>query len=275
MSIEEIDCEDIPTETILNALQSSSLFSEKKLVIAKNIARNKKLSEDIEQIFTVAKDTNDLIIVEKDADKRSVYYKFIKKTADFTPCEELNEDQMNVWLRSETKNMEARLSAPDAAYLIRRVGLNQQRLHNELQKLVAYDADITRENIDIMTAETPASSVFNLLDAAFSGNPKTALKIYEEQKALGSTPQSILGMFIWQAGIVATAAAGSKISSGELSDATGIKPFSLGKASAIYKKIGLNGVNDLLDRLVQVDKQMKTSSNDPDELLKNLLLTTS
>lgn len=275
MSVEEIDCEDIQTETLLNALQSSSLFSENKLVIAKNIAHNKKLSEEIEQIFTVAKDTNDLIIVEKDIDKRSVYYKFLKKNSDFTPCEELNEDQLTDWLIKEAKDLNANLSRQDARYMVNRIGLNQQLLYNELNKLAAYDKDLTRENINDLTPEKPSSSIFNLLDAAFAGNSETTLRIYEEQKAQGSAPQSIFGMIIWQANIIAAVATGNNISPGELSAATGIKPFSLNKANNIYRKIGRDGVDKLLDRLVHADKQMKTRSVDPDELLKNLLVTIS
>lgn len=275
MSVEEIDCEEIEMETLANALQSSPLFSPKKLVIAKNISQNKKLSEQIEQIFGIAEAANDLIIFEKDIDKRGVYYKFLNKNSDFTYCGEPNEEQSINWLLQEAKDKGANLSKQDARYLVSRIGLNQQRLGNEFNKLVAYNRDISRKNIDILTAQSPQSSIFNLIDAAFAGDAKTTLEIYEDQKAQGSQPQSIFGMVIWQANIIAAVAAAGNLSPGELSTATGIKPFSISKADRIYKKIGRAGVNDLLDRLIEADKQMKTRSVDPDELLKNLLVTIS
>ena len=275
MSVEEIDCEEIEAEYMLNALRSSSLFSENKLVIARNIAQNKRLGERIEEIFEASDGASELVIVEKDIDKRGSYYKFLKKSSDFIQCEELDEQQMTAWLVDEAKNIGANLTRREAGYLIRRVGLNQQLLHNELQKLAAYAQDITTENIEKLTSETPASSIFNLLDAAFAGESETALRIYEEQKSLGSAPQSILGMFIWQANIVATVAAGSRIPSAELSRKTGIKPFSINKADNIYRRIGQSGVDELLNKLVQIDRQMKTRSADPDELLKNMLMSIS
>jgi DNA polymerase III subunit delta len=275
MSIEEIDCEDAEIGTLVTTSNTASLFSEKKLIIAKNIAQNKNLSEQIEQIFSAVVSTEDFVVVEKNIDKRSAYYKFLKKNSDFTQCDELNEGQSIDWVLNEAKNLGASLSRQDAGYLVNRIGLNQQLLKGELSKLISYDENITRKNIDELTSEKPQSSVFNLLDAAFAGNSRSALKIYDEQKAQGSQPQSIFGMLVWQANIIATVAAGANMSAGELSAATGIKPFSISKANGVYKKIGRQGVSDLLNRLVDADRQIKTKSVDPDEVLKNLLLTIS
>jgi DNA polymerase-3 subunit delta len=275
MSVEEIDCEDAEIETIVNANNSAPLFSQKKLIIAKNIAQNKKLNEKIEQILLAIKDADDLVIVEKDIDKRGAYYKFLKKNSDFTQCDELGEDQLIDWVFKEANSMNASISRQDAKYLVNRLGLNQQLLHNELSKLIAYDKNITRKNINNLTSEKPQSSIFNLLDAAFAGRSESALKIYEEQKAQGSQPQSIFGMVIWQVNMIATVAAGGSMSPGELSTSTGMKPFSISKAAGIYRRVGREGVSSLLDRLVAADKQMKTSSVDPDEVLKNLLMTIS
>lgn len=275
MSVEELDCEDAEIETLVNANNSASLFAQKKLVIAKNIAQNKKLSEQIEQIFTTIEDVNDLVIVEKDIDKRGTYYKFLKKNSDFTQCDEPNEDQLVDWLFKEAKNLGANISRQDARYLAGRVGLSQQVLYNELSKLVAYNKNITKENINNLTSEKPQSSIFNLLDAAFAGNSELALKIYEEQKTQGSQPQSIFGMVVWQANVIATVAAGTNMSPGEISAVTGMKPFSISKATGIYRRIGRQGVNNLLDGLVAADKRMKTQSTSSDEILKNLLVAIS
>lgn len=275
MSVEEIDCEEIEIETLINALQSSSLFSKRKLIIARGIVRNKKLAEQIEQVFEAAKDANDLVIVERDVDKRGVYYKFLKKNSDFTQCDEPDESQLIDWLYKEAKNIGADLSRQDAEYLVGRIGMDQQLLENELNKLAVFDKSITKKNIDNLSAEKPQSSIFNLIDAAFAGNTEATLKIYEDQKAQGAQPQSIFGMVIWQANVIAAVAAAGDLSPGELSAATGIKPFSISKADRIYKRIGRSGVNSLLDKLVEADKQMKARYADPDELLKNLLVTIS
>lgn len=275
MSVEEIDCEEIELNNLLNAMQSSPLFSEKKLVIARNISRNKDLSGQIEKIMEAAPSANDLIIVEKDLDKRSAYYKFLKKIDGFIEFSEPDENQLISWLCEGAEQLGADLSEQNARYLINRAGPNQLLLSNELKKLSDYDMHITRENIDSLTAEKPQSSIFNLIDAAFSGNSKLALKLYDEQKTQGAEPQSIFGMIVWQTNIIATVAVAGSQTSGELAAKTGIKPFSVAKASGIYKRIGRQGVNNLLDKLVHADKQMKTASVEPDEVLKNLLITIS
>ncbi len=275
MSLEEVDCGDIEPENLINKLQASNLFSEKKLIIARDISQNKKLAEHIEQILSAVENTNDLIIVERDIDKRGVYYKFLKNNSDFTQCDEPNDRQLTSWLQKEAKDLGADISRADAGYMVSRIGLNQQLLYNELKKLTDYDKNITKKTIDELTVEKAQSSIFNLIDAAFSGNSEATLRIYEDQKAQGSQPQSIFGMVVWQANMIAIVAAASNLASGELSASTGLKPFSISKADRIYKKIGRDGVDNLLDRLVEIDKQMKTRTSDADELLKNLLVTIS
>lgn len=275
MSVEEIDAEEAEIQTVINALQTTSLFTENKLIILKNIAKNKILSEKIEKIIAIAESGNDLVIVERAIDKRNAYYKYLKKNSNFTDYGELDEGQLVEWLREEAREAGASLSKPDARYLVNRIGLDQSLLHNELQKLIAFDPEITRENINLLTSEKPQSSIFNLLDAAFAGNSALALKIYEEQKIQGSAPQSIFGMLVWQANIIATVASGRNMSTSEISTATGLKPFSINKAVHIYQKAGYSGVNSLLDKLVEADKQMKTQSTNPDEVLRNLLVAIS
>ncbi len=70
----------------------------------------------------------------------------------------------------------------DAKYLVMRVGANQQTLSNELAKLLSYDKAITRQTIDLLTEQTPQSTIFELLDAAFAGNSKKAMELYAEQR---------------------------------------------------------------------------------------------
>src|SRR5207302_5372047 len=102
------------------------------------------------------------------------------------------------WLSETAKARNATLNPSDASYLVERVGLNQQLLANELDKLLLYNPQITRSSIDQLTDPTPQSTVFQLLEAAFAGRTKQALDLYAEQRGLKVEPQQIIAMLAWQ-----------------------------------------------------------------------------
>ena len=81
-------------------------------------------------------------------------------------------------------------------------------LANELEKLLTYQPKITRDNIELLTEKTPQSKVFDLLDAAFSGNKKRALELYADQRAQKVEPQAIMAMMAWQLKLLALAKIG-------------------------------------------------------------------
>lgn len=275
MSVEELDGEETTFSLLIGAVQATPFLSPEKLVIVKDLARNPDIVEKIDQIFLAAKSGNDLVMIENDIDKRSKYYKFLKKNADFYELNELAEPELSSWLVKEAGSKKAELNRSDANYLVQRIGQNQQLLSKELQKLITYDKNITRENINKLTTERPLSTIFNLLDAAFNGNTAQTLRIYEDQRSEGAEPQSIFGMIIWQVNIVAIAASAPKASADELSARTGINSYSINKAQRILQKVGTKGVEQLLDRLETIDKMLKTKPVSPDDLIKNLLLSVS
>src|SRR3546814_19438404 len=50
---------------------------------------------------------------------------------------------------------------------------------------------------------TPQSTIFELLDAALSGNTRRALELYEEQRSMKVEPQQIIAMLAWQLHVLA------------------------------------------------------------------------
>ena len=95
------------------------------------------------------------------------------------------------------------MKSNDARYLVERVGTNQQLLANEIEKLALYDKDISKESIDLLTEETPQSTIFELLEAAFAGNHRKVQTLYAEQRAMKVEPPQIIALLAWQLHILA------------------------------------------------------------------------
>lgn len=273
LALETIDGEEADFGQVISAVESVSLLAPKKLVIVYSLSTTKEASERIEELIKAADQDNELIIVEPKVDRRSTYYKYLKKNTEFEEFSEPDDRQLSAWSVEYAKGLGAKLSFADANYLVQRVGVNQEIVSNELKKLADYDNNISRETIDILTESNPQTTIFNLIDAAFSGDFKTALQIYDEQRTQGDEPLKIFGMIIWQIHLIALAASAEGKSDSEVMQASGLKPFTLNKSRSIARKMGSIRIKEMLAKLVEVDRQMKSSLVDADDALKSLLVS--
>jgi DNA polymerase-3 subunit delta len=272
LSVEVIDGEEASYEQIKDAVNSVPFLAEKKLVIIHGLGQNKAAAEKIEELAEAA---NELTIVEPKPDKRSAYYKFLKKNAEVIEFSEPDEHALARWLVEEAGQKGAKLGLGDANYLIQRVGLNQQHLNNELNKLIDFGQGISRETIDRLTEASPQTTIFNLLDSAFSGNMAKAMDIYEEQRTQGEEPLKIFGLLVWQMHLVALVDSAKGRSDSEIMNVSGLKPFTLNKSRSIARRMGRERIRKILSEMVETDRMLKFTSVDADEALKSLLVSIS
>lgn len=271
LSVESLDGEEVEMDDITSALQSGSLFASNKLVVIKALSANKQASEKIEQIIDSVPDETQLLVVEPQPDKRSSYFKTLKKQTEIKEFAELDESRLAQWLTGEAKSKGAELSMTDARYLIMRVSAHQTRLYSELLKLIDHNSKITRSTIDLLTADNPQNTIFQLLDAAFSGNRQRAFELYDNLRLSGSQPQMLLAMIAWQMHQVALVASAGSKPANQIAADSGLKPFSLQKSQGIARKLGIVKIRELLAKLEAFDKKTKTETINIDEGLKSFL----
>lgn len=272
LALERIDGEEASLAQIQEAITSLPFLSDTKMVILRAPGANKQFVEEIEKLLTRVTDTTEVIIIEPKLDKRSVYYKFLKKQTEFHEYGELDSNGLAAWLTRTAKGDGGVLSSNDARYLIERVGLNQQLLSNELEKLLLHDSNITRASIDLLTEQTPQSSIFQLIEAAFSGNAKKALALYQEQRALKVEAPQIIAMLAWQLHIVAIVKLAGNRSVAEIATEAKLSPYVVQKSMAIASRIDLERLKQRISDLLDIDAKSKRTSLDIDEALQFFLL---
>ena len=272
LALERIDGEEASLAQIQEAITSLPFLSDTKMVILRAPGANKQFVEGVEKLLTRVTDTTEVIIIEPKLDKRSVYYKFLKKQTEFHEYGELDSNGLAAWLTRTAKSDGGVLSSNDARYLIERVGLNQQLLSNELEKLLLHDSNITRASIDLLTEQTPQSSIFQLIEAAFSGNAKKALALYQEQRALKVEAPQIIAMLAWQLHIVAIVKLAGNRSVAEIATEAKLSPYVVQKSMAIASRIDLEKLKQRISDLLDIDAKSKRTSLDIDEALQFFLL---
>jgi len=269
-ALEQLDGEEASYERISEAVQSLPFLVSKKLVILHTPSANKQFIENVETLFFNMPEVTDVMIIEPKLDKRTMYYKWLKKNTDFKEYNELDSRGLAPWMVQYAKEQGGKLTLSDAAYLTDRIGINQERVSNEIQKLTLSGDTITRKIIDKMTEPTPQSKIFDLLDAAFSGQTKKALHIYAEQRSMKVEPQEILAMIGWQLRQIALAkTAGNKH---DLIKEAKMSPYSANKATSIANRLALQHLKVLVQKIVSIDTHSKRRPIDLDEALKSYIM---
>lgn len=275
MGLERLDGEDAEFVRMQEAVTGLPFLANKKMVVLRTPSANKKFVEQAEKLLSDIPETTDVIIVEPKLDKRLSYYKYLKKSTDFKEFNQLDINGLAAWLQRLAKEQNGTISSNDARYLIERAGLNQQLLANELEKLLIHEPKVTRQAIDELTEATPQSTIFQLLEAAFAGNAKRALQLYQEQRALKVEPPQITAMLAWQLHVLAVIKTAGDRSPAEIAKEARLSPFVVQKSASIAHKMSLGELKKLIADLLKIDVRSKRESIDLDEALQHYLLSLS
>lgn len=272
LALERIDCQEAELPRISESINSLPFLATKKMVVLRALSANKDFVAKHDALLSDVSDTTELVIVEPKLDKRSVFYKFLKKNTDLREFAELDVNGLAAWLVRTAKDSGGTISSNDARYLIERVGLNQQMLANDLDKLLIHNDTVTREAIDLLTEQAPQSTIFQLLEAAFAGNAKRALALYQEQRALKVEAPQIVAMLVWQLHILVICKAAGTRSPADIAKQAKLSPFVVQKSMTIARQLTIAELKQLLADLLDIDLKSKRSNLDIDEALQHYFL---
>jgi DNA polymerase III delta subunit len=272
MALERIDGEEASYERMLESVQSLPFLASRKLVVLRAPSANKEFTERFEAFTESVAETNDVLIVEPKLDKRTAYHKLLKRDTRFQEFPLLDGNGLVRYLSDYARTQGGSLSSTDARLLMDRVGQNQLILQHEVDKLLSYNPAVTRQAIELLTERTPQSSIFELLDAAFAGDAKRAMQLYEEQRGLRVEPQQIIAMIIWQLHVLAVVKTAGARTTDEIAKQSKISPFTVRKSQGLARRKTLAQVKQLVSSLRQFDVRLKSEGLSADEVTRYYLL---
>ena len=273
MAVERLDGEEASYERMVEAVQSLPFLVARKLVVLRAPGANKEFTEKFAAFVEAVSDTNDVIIVEPKLDKRLTYYKQLKKLTEFKEFAVLDAGGLARFAVEYAKEQGGSIGSGDARMLVERTGATQAMLTQEIDKLLAYSAKITHESIELLTEKTPGSTVFELLDAAFAGNTKRTVQLYEEQRAQKVEPQQIIAMLAWQLHVLAVVKTAKDRSAEDIAREAKLNPFVVRKTQGLARNITLARLKELITSLREFDVRTKTESIIPDEAIRYYLIS--
>lgn len=261
-AVERYDGAEVTPADIRQFLQGVSLFAADRLVVISNLSDNKPvwiaLGEQLEKVDAA---TVSLLLNEPKPDKRTKTYKTLQKIATVTECKpfgERDQAKAQAWLQQYAKAQKISLDTAGARELVRRVGVEQYTLLNELQRL-AVMGDITLQTVQTYTEESPHDTAFDLLAFAIDG--KTSA-VQQKIRTLQASEDAYmtLGLLISQAYTLA-----GHVLGGNAADASdlGVHPFAFRQAKSTANSLSEVRLQFVVAELASVDMQLKSTSVDP------------
>ena len=268
---ERIDGTDLDVRQLPNLLMGTTLFSDKRLVVIKDLSQNKTIWPDfIDWLPRVSEDIH-LVLVDSKPDKRTVTYKEIKKVAnviEYDGWTERDETKALKWVSEEAKRMGLMLNTKSVQTLIRRVGTDQWSLFHALEKL-ALVGDVTYEIIESVIDINPSENVFNLFDAALRGDAKMVSGMVKTLE-LTEDPYRLFALLSGQAFQLATLAVAGQ--SDHVAEDLGVSPYGLSKLRSVANKLGRGGARKVVSAFAKADDDMKLSRAEPWLLIERALI---
>ncbi|MCA9330461.1 DNA polymerase III subunit delta [Candidatus Saccharibacteria bacterium] len=272
LALVRLDGEDSTVAQMQEALESVPFLASRKLVVLSSPSAQKEFAERAQDLLADMSDVTDVVVVEPKLDKRSSYYKFLKSHTQFKEFTELDAGRLVGWLSDQAKLQGGSLSTADARYLVERLGAHQQLLANELNKLLAYDAQVSRGSIDMLTEASPQSTIFDLLDAILADRRRDAMRLYEEQRQLRVEPQQLLAMLAWQLHVMSVVVTAGSRSDAEIASTAKLSPYVVKKTRSLTRGKSARDVQQMVAQVLDIDVGSKQGKVDVDQALRNLIV---
>jgi len=268
---ERIDGSALQLRDLPDLLMAATLFSDKRLVIIKDLSENKSVWSDFFTWLPRISDDIELVLVDTKPDKRTVTFKDLKKVAtlqEFPAWSDRDTMKAESWTADEAKKLGVALDRRLVQLIVARVGMDQWQLASALEKLSLLEA-VTVQAIEDTIDPRPFENVFNLFETALKGDAK---KVHNMIRTLELTeePYKLFALLSSQA--FQLAAIQSADSSSNPAKDFGIHPFVVSKLSAYANRMNRRDIKQVIDAFAGADADIKLSRAEPWLLIERALL---
>ncbi|MFA5162618.1 MAG: DNA polymerase III subunit delta [Elusimicrobiales bacterium] len=190
--------------------------------------------------------------------------------------EALRPQEAQKWAAARAGEMGAKLPPEAAETLVESSGADLSALENEIAKLAAYKdgAAITSEDVLQCLGYAREAEPFALSDAISAGDGARALRAIDAALAAGEEPVVLLAMMAKYAErmlrVKIMLSAGME--QGRIAAELGVKPYYAGRLAAEGKARSERSLFAALNRLLEADAALKSSSGSPAAVLKSAAL---
>ncbi len=287
----KIDDENAEVSAIVEACDTFPMFSEKRVVWVKNHALLKSANpkgftaSDKEKLLSYAANPNEgtiLIFSCEQAEDKSEVVKGLKKTVQCYNFDKLDYAQLAAFAEKRFRGAGVQIKRDLLRYLIDETGyFNKEteyrifNLENDIKKIIDHSdgQQICREDISETLNGDMDTFVFNFLDAAANKKKEAAFLLMHNILNAGSDVFAVTGLLVSQFELILEVKEFKEdgAASTEIVKIMKIHEFRVKKAMTLADKFTKQKLKEILCRLYEIDRNVKTGLLEPKMALELLV----
>lgn len=275
VDIVEIDCKLADFSDFKNAIETVSLFGEKKLIVLNDpfsSAQFEKASAVLAETLQKGEGDVVLFVEQGQGEKTSPLFQFLRKEARCQEFSLLEGAKLRAWIRSEFQSYGVRATLAAQEMLAQGVGNDLWRLSNEIRKLVAFQkskgetSSVTESDIRALVRPDIETDIFATIDAVAHKNKKESLALLWRHLQKGDSPYYLLAMLTYQFRVVLEIKdmVERKVSYSAIIQKTRLHPFVLKKGYGAARNFTLQELKRIYQKLFRLDLSLKTGRIEPE-----------
>lgn len=271
-----LDGKTVTYDEVVRQVLAFPFLAKSRLVIIENIIRDGKAEvrdKLIDFLKKIPESTVLVFVEEGKPDKRTSLFKKLakEKTQEVSP---LDEVKVKDWIMEEVEDRGGSIERTAVGKLQQCVGNDLWRLSNEIDKLLAYNTNITVQNIELLVRSQTESDVFALIEAVSSKRKKQALFELHQLLDNGANELYILSMIIYQYRnllIVNDEVARGARTHWDVAKAAKLHPFVAQKTMQMVRNYEFRELKQIYAELMNFDVDIKTGKIAPQTALDLLV----
>ena len=262
INFNQYEAKSVNPKEIIDLSQTLPFFAEHRLILLENTGFFKKSCDELAEYVPEIPETSILLFVEDEVDKRTKFYKAVKKYGRVVEFARQNEKILEKWVLGKIKK-ENRQITPGALHLFfEKTGIDMENIASELEKLLCYTmnkTDITEDDVSQICTEQTSNRIFDMIKAIALKKQKEALDLYYDLLELKEPPMRILYLIVRQFnGILQVKDLMSRgVSGKEIASRIGAAPFVAGKYQAQAKYFEMSTLLDALNECARTEEAVK------------------
>lgn len=249
---------------IIDLAETLPFFSERRLIVFEDTGFFKTGGNDLaDYISGGIPQTTYFIFVENEVDKRSRMYKAVKAKGHIVELGAQDENTLRKWVSGLVRKEKKKMSQPDIAYFLNKVGTDMENITKELEKLFCYCLDrevVTRKDVDAVCVTQITNHIFDMVNAVAAKDQRKALDLYYDLLALKESPMRILALMskeyrdLFHVKELSRQGYGRK----DIASKAGLHPFVAGKYMDLAKKFQPGELRKVMEESADLEQRVKT-----------------
>lgn len=265
---------------LVNELVSFSIFDDNKLIVVKNSIfldkNNKSTNEMIINALSFIPESTIIIFTydKQNSKQKNELFNYLLKNSKCFEFNELNDKEMTKFVKDKVSELGGFINDVNLVYLLTKLPNKLTIINNELEKLISFDKNITKTNIDNLVPKYEQSKIFDFINSFNDRNIDKMFEIYHEKINQGESVLILIKQIINVLDLCSQIHSYKHLNYSENDIANELNKhiFIIKKNNNLLTKISYKKVSYYIEMLAKLDMDIKTYKIDENIGFENFLI---